>query len=298
MLGEAKSVAKKSTKQRLQKIFPVLARDLAEVENAKGGDRIRCPLCLSYFGREAIEDERLTEEHIIPESVGGRLTTITCQRCNNSHGTRLDPHLTAAAKAIEVLSGSREITSRVHIGNSSFTAEVILNPDPSVINEVVVIEKASDPRQVKEAMAALRTGAHEMRFVFPLGYNDTRLWLALLKVVYLYSFRRSGYSYVLSPQVQELRRQIQGDDPPNDLLSSLITSVPIDKPFPLPAFQFDLWPQFRLPACLTLLQTRLKRVVTYSVLTPSAATRPAGSIEQLAEVSRSLRGRKIEFTFW
>src|SRR6476469_973331 len=120
----------------LYPLFDALAKNLADVENTSEVERIRCPLCLAYFDRGAIEDKRLTKEHIIPRSVGGELITITCRTCNNRHGTRLDSHLAAAAKAKDALKGHRAIRSRVEIGNSYFTAEVTFSPDPAVMSEV------------------------------------------------------------------------------------------------------------------------------------------------------------------
>lgn len=42
----------------------------------------QCPICLSA--------EQLTEEHVPPEAVGGRVMTTTCTRCNNELGSSID----------------------------------------------------------------------------------------------------------------------------------------------------------------------------------------------------------------
>jgi len=53
---------------------------------------VKCPLCLDVFGRDALETGALTLEHPIPRKTGGRLRTLSCKRCNNKHGSRLDSH--------------------------------------------------------------------------------------------------------------------------------------------------------------------------------------------------------------
>ncbi len=52
----------------------------------------RCPVCLrdlpvKNFGIGDV-DCAISEEHIIPDSVGGKQTTFLCKRCNSTFGTR------------------------------------------------------------------------------------------------------------------------------------------------------------------------------------------------------------------
>lgn len=52
-----------------------------------------CPMCGASFSRDAIESHELSIEHVIPESLGGTLKTLTCTKCNNKSGTMLEAHL-------------------------------------------------------------------------------------------------------------------------------------------------------------------------------------------------------------
>src|SRR3984957_18561906 len=49
-----------------------------------------CPICCSPFTVEALNDGRLSVEHVPPQSVGGRELLLTCTACNNTAGTKLD----------------------------------------------------------------------------------------------------------------------------------------------------------------------------------------------------------------
>lgn len=42
----------------------------------------RCPICLSTGS--------MTAEHVPPEAIGGRIITLTCDRCNNELGSSID----------------------------------------------------------------------------------------------------------------------------------------------------------------------------------------------------------------
>lgn len=48
----------------------------------------RCPICLDV-------SVQLSREHIPPESVGGDVRTLTCSRCNNLLGSRVEDEFTA-----------------------------------------------------------------------------------------------------------------------------------------------------------------------------------------------------------
>jgi hypothetical protein len=56
-----------------------------------------CPICRKPFTVEALDDGRLSKEHVPPQSVGGHELLLTCTACNNTAGTKLD----AAAKTKE-----------------------------------------------------------------------------------------------------------------------------------------------------------------------------------------------------
>lgn len=47
----------------------------------------RCPICL--------EPNPTSKEHVPPQSVGGMVMTLTCRRCNNDLGSRVEADLTA-----------------------------------------------------------------------------------------------------------------------------------------------------------------------------------------------------------
>src|SRR5580704_534448 len=75
--------------ERVHRTFDRLARDHARVTPDYPG-QILCPLCLTPYGEDALDldDPLLTEEHVIPGELGGRIVTLSCKSCNNTHGTK------------------------------------------------------------------------------------------------------------------------------------------------------------------------------------------------------------------
>ncbi len=105
-------------------IFRSLAADLSSVLPMKQ-NVILCPLCLDEFGEGDISPDTLSEEHIIPQSAGGRLTTITCKKCNNTAGGEIDSHFARVFRIRRARRGEGEISGKLKLrGGVSAPARV------------------------------------------------------------------------------------------------------------------------------------------------------------------------------
>ncbi len=91
-------------RERAHCIFAELSEDLART-TANSFKRVLCPLCLQVYSEDAIdlEEPELTEEHIIPESLGGKLVTLSCKSCNSTYGSKLDSHLVQMVRSQDSL---------------------------------------------------------------------------------------------------------------------------------------------------------------------------------------------------
>jgi HNH endonuclease len=128
--------------KRAHNIFSELARDLARVATYSSHrtefvDRILCPLCLNAFLKEAIDSEppELTEEHIIPEALGGKLITLSCRSCNGVHGSQLDSQLVQMLRAHILWRESERIPSR---GTSVYPG---LNSQPAFVLRIAGLKR-------------------------------------------------------------------------------------------------------------------------------------------------------------
>ena len=92
--------------RRIEARFEFEAGRLAAAEGRAEASEFRCPICLRAFTRQHLLAGELTLEHAPSRRVGGRILTITCRRCNNTHGSKLDKHIVEAAKSRDALAPS------------------------------------------------------------------------------------------------------------------------------------------------------------------------------------------------
>jgi hypothetical protein len=121
-----------------------------------------------------VETGDLTVEHIVPRALGGRSTTTTCRRCNNTQGSRLDRHVVETARARDAAADLGTFRTTMRVGGASLQAELAWTPDHSATNVITIIPGASDPRQVRAVQDGLVDGA-EVVMSFSYGYVPNRL---------------------------------------------------------------------------------------------------------------------------
>ena len=92
--------------ERAHHSFSALAADLARFTPEYPG-KILCPLCLTPYAEEALDldEPLLTEEHIIPGELGGRIVTLSCKACNSTHGAKIDHHLIELVRSRDTAEG-------------------------------------------------------------------------------------------------------------------------------------------------------------------------------------------------
>jgi len=94
------------------------------------GELVACPICLTLFTEHALNQDienPLTIEHIPPYSLGGRGLILTCKKCNNGAGTKLDKTLLENTKIKDFYALKPE---------SSIAANINVNGKPKVKAEV------------------------------------------------------------------------------------------------------------------------------------------------------------------
>src|SRR3569833_941622 len=99
------TLSKRNSAKRLA-IFERLALDLSRHGIGKQ-DVGLCPLSLKEFGRDTTHNATLTEEHIIPQSAGGKESTLSCKSCNDLAGHGIDNHLARKIRFDDGLKGKR-----------------------------------------------------------------------------------------------------------------------------------------------------------------------------------------------
>lgn len=216
---------------RKRTLFDRLRKDLLATGLVTEDDQsLICPLCwceTAYGG--------LTVEHITPVSVGGNRTSLACQRCNNTHGSRLDSHLANFQKAYDALRGIGSLRATLVVKKNEVSCDWLRLPEKHS-NDLRVVGKASNPADVQSIRDRLREGsAAQMKLTVPFGCSDGGFRTSLLRSGYLVLFHHFGYSYAILPPVQAVRQQIANPDRPHSNIGKLVAiDVNLDRSFDAP----------------------------------------------------------------
>jgi hypothetical protein len=174
-----------------------------------------CPLC---WQETAYDD--LTVEHIVPASVGGRQTTLTCRRCNNDHGCNLDAHLAQHQRITDALQGHGVLKTRLNINGHELAANLEWGEGYKHFH---VVGKATDPAACDASQQEFAAGrVSTMNFTLLFDYIKNNFQTAVLRGAYLALFKCFGYEYVHHDIVQVIRRRITDPSLEHPRLASLI----------------------------------------------------------------------------
>jgi len=193
-----------------RRLFSRLSEDLATVAAEYSGF-VACPLCLRLFPGDAIdlEDPELTEEHIIPGELGGTITTLTCKRCNNTHGSKIDAHLIQMLRSRDSFAGlsNRPFRGRIEIGGLTVPTDIDWKAS---VGEMTTFSLRQFKPSVHEAIQnQMRDGSVKtINVSISFDYIPGRTNIALLRIAYLAMFREIGYGYILSPAASVIREVI------------------------------------------------------------------------------------------
>jgi hypothetical protein len=178
-----------------------------------------CPLCITAFNELTLTDavdpkDRLTDEHVPPESAGGKKMLLTCSACNWRAGTEVDSHMRREADAQDFfLKGNlREIKADVLTDSGRVPIRLSL-ADFGI--KAVGIKKAVKPETHKNVMgdfekATIGDGWKDFTFKIELPtYSPSRADTSWLRSAYLAFFATLGYHFILRRELDIVRDRIQ-----------------------------------------------------------------------------------------
>ncbi len=216
-----------------KKLFDLYAQNLTNVcemgklrlsypdENGNAGKIVTqpvvyCPLCMKVYHSEALGEDgidRLTIEHIPPESVGGKAKILTCKLCNDKFGKELDHHL-LRQMSIEPFSkglDNSSIKGKIKVGDN-IPLSTILSYENGTLTMKPHFHKSYKEQYYKtvDEIKLFRDGS---RFnIMVQGSNQRRYILGLLKSAYLEMFSLFGHIFLFNGSTQKIREQINNPD--------------------------------------------------------------------------------------
>ncbi|MEA2096513.1 MAG: HNH endonuclease [Candidatus Cloacimonadota bacterium] len=176
-----------------------------------------CPICGNLFDRNSIQSKRLTAEDVPPKSIGGRQMILTCKRCNNDLGSKLDSQIKNYQnfiKSVKTIStGKGHLTHKVKYQVNGYEANAICKMNNSKIN-INFQKKINNPINITRINEFLesQTKSENNGFEFNISPNSRfhiRYFdIALLKNAYLIIFAKLGYTYIFHENYKIIRNQI------------------------------------------------------------------------------------------
>jgi len=282
-------------RERAHLMFAALSANLGQVTGDFSG-KILCPLCLQPMPEDWIDlkEPRITEEHIIPETLGGTVVTLTCKKCNSTHGTQLDSHLIQMIRSHDSLAGAgaKPLFGRMHLGGKPLPIDINLNAATKTIEFKMRRGHPSVPDLVREFFRdnpPTPDNPVSIGFEGTLGYIPCRATHAILRIGYLAAFRQWGYGYILSPAAQVIRRIIADyENPPRELGRIVLRNV---SPSPTRSLQFVL---FNGGLAILVVMRLIAEAVPYhyGVFMPSRMLDPDKVLYTLADAAEVLRQRR------
>ncbi|MGA7235037.1 MAG: HNH endonuclease [Bryobacteraceae bacterium] len=277
-------------RENAHRLFARLARDLDSVCGDYPG-KMACPLCLTLFTEDAVDmaEPLLTEEHIIPGELGGRLTTLTCKGCNNRHGAELDSQLIQRLRVHDALDGEHEwpLKGRIEVAGMTVPADIDWRAHRHDTTQFQL--RRFDPAVHAAIKQSFRDGnVDNINVHFSFGYIPYRTDIAILRIAYLASFRNWGYRFILTPAIQLMRNLINDFETVNDRVPEIVGEIRDISPIPPEPIQFLRFEE-AIMAVITL------RAVTeryYATLLPFPGAPPEDVLNILVRGAHNIRARR------
>lgn len=187
------------------------------------GGRYACPLCLALFASEAIEAGELTDEDVPPKALGGRPLILTCKRCNNGAGTRLDAHAEREDALYRLMAGEPSRRAlRINLAVGEHAVPVNAHVDEDGVMQMVGNPTAAHPDANTAVWQAFDSAAEgrevDIRILATNVFDPVAANISFLRTAYLASFAIYGYRFILRPSMERVRLQVlqpgEGHCPP------------------------------------------------------------------------------------
>ena len=282
---------------RQYEIFDSMLSDLSAIR-PDVRDVIWCPLCLNPYGRSSLETKELTEEHIIPEALGGKIITFTCKKCNNDDGGQIDSHFVQKVKVDEALQGYHEsIGSDVYISGHRVLAQVELPNGEGRQGRIFVKKKGSNPAEIEASHQAFLQGAVEkIQLNMHLRYNQNLARLSVVRSAYLAMFSRFGYRYILNDLVEHIRQLIHKRDLSNELLDFMsIASIKPDQDVQHPLYILHYAQPMGTSFYVVLIKLSLHSISYHGAIMPDIVPNALHIYQELRTLSKHRPTLQLQF---
>ncbi len=224
-----------SSKKRKEKIYDVYSKNFQFVKNHKQirinpdiPNSYMCPICFEGFEKQNLnvdENNYLTAEDVPPKKLGGKPTILTCKKCNSFAGHDLDIHLINMIHETSFYSLEPNSCIPTVLEKDGFKMNGITQIDKSGKWTIDLDPNRSNPKHTKEIIRSINNvpgNSHDIESLsnfdieeksfnlkFTSKANYRKGEIDLLRIAYLKGFEVFGYSFLINPNLLQIRQQIR-----------------------------------------------------------------------------------------
>jgi len=227
-----------SKKEKKQILFDVYSNNFKTIiDAAKNKQHLPkdfgcyCPICETHFDISKLKN--LSLEHNPPKSLGGKDNILTCLKCNNTAGSKIDNEILLALNELEFMKFKPNSFLKTKLHNES-TGEKGVNANFKIDEKGTFVFDISPANNPKIKDSFLNSFVHEyvaydtlkknfgslgfskkinFQIKKPNRRNERLASIALLKMAYLLLFEKLGHAAIFGKHMRHIRNQIQN---PND----------------------------------------------------------------------------------
>lgn len=174
-----------------------------------------CPICFNPFSENDLDidlENHLTLEDAPPYSLGGKANTLTCKKCNNESGYKIDNHLVELLNEQELRNFSPNTSAYVTVEHQGQKAQGLLQIDKERKITITHLTKKNNPEKLDKYVEITGKGDKPVLFFKASRVETKRVEVALLKSAYILAFEHYGYPLILSKAFEPVREQILNPD--------------------------------------------------------------------------------------
>jgi len=174
-----------------------------------------CPICLVPFSENDLNinlKNHLTLEDAPPYSLGGKASTLTCKKCNNESGHKIDSHLVELLNEQTIRDFSPNTSANVTVEHQGQKVQGLLQIDNEGKITITHLKKNNHPEKLEKYVEATGKGDKPVLFFKASRVEVKKVEVALLKTAYILAFEHYGYPLILSKAFDPVREQILNPD--------------------------------------------------------------------------------------
>lgn len=171
----------------------------------------RCPACLFDY---PISSREITEEHIIPDAVGGRITTFLCRTCNSTFGHRqtrwLSDWIALSGSNTPFHADPKKQRAKLIADGRTLNGAAKIGPDGAI--EFYADRSRTNPADFDAHWSGPKPSKISLTTEMPVFRNENALQVGFLTAAYGLWFKNFGYSFVLQSSLNIVRQQIRNPE--------------------------------------------------------------------------------------